>query len=143
MKRPMPSLRRFLEALDDVKTYVVHLRQVLGEADEPVAAHYGESRPAPSRRIHPKDRKPSGTWPTAIKAVLATNGAAMRKIDIAQKIADIQNVPVSSLTGIVSRALYEMKRSGKVSHDKAAETYSLRSARKRDSGPVLGNREQA
>ena len=116
------SLKEFLAALDTVRDYVVRLESLFSPSSDGRPVGPSGDQPASRRKIP----RPVGTWPKAALAVLQSEGRPMKKVDVAQKIADVQNVPVSSISHAIAMALYELKRKHVIVHDKNAGTYSLK-----------------
>lgn len=123
--RTSPNLARFLEAVDIVREYVEHLQQLFGVPQGPTSIG---PTPSMTRRGSAYSRKaavPKGTWTESIKTVLKTENRPMRARDIVKYVAGIRNVKQKDIRPVMARALYEMKRTGQLRHNKATGVYLL------------------
>lgn len=125
--RTSPNLARFLEAVDIVREYVEHLQQLFGAPQGPTPIGPTSSATRGGSAFSSSKRKsvPKGTWTESIKTVLKTENRPMRAREIVKYVAGIRNAKQKDIRPVMARALYEMKRTGQLRHNKATGVYLL------------------
>lgn len=113
------TLQEFVKAARTVLQFAEDVQEFYGGQVRAAAAPIQTPSKRRGRRLGPRP----GSLPTTILEMLEAKGHPMRRVEIAQTIADIRQVPIATVDNVVGRTLYDLKKQKRLAHDEAAQTY--------------------